>query len=245
MTPEMHGKIRDYLLGRVSDADREEIEKTMLTDDSAFEEVTIAESELVDDYLSGDLPPEDRLKAEQNFLNHLDTSQDFRFARTLQRYIKSNPVSPNAGFRTIDNWWKRPSILRASAVLGILVVLLGSIWLVWTRRNQPERLFAVTLTLSTSERDQGAKATSVRIPSNVDAVKLYLPLPDQGSDTYAARLVSADGEEGLKVGREGQSAVVIIPTARLHPGAYALQLQKQMPNGSQQRVPGSYFFKVE
>jgi len=245
MTPEMNGKIRDYLLDRVSDVDREEIEKSMLTNDAAFEEVTIAESELVDDYLYGNLSPEDRLKVEQNFLNHLDTSQDLRFARALQRYIKSNPATPSETFRTGNTWGKRPWMLQAAA-LGVLAVLLGTILLVWTRRNQPERLVAVTLTLSTSERDQGATATLVRIPSNVDAVKFYLPIPDQNIETYTAKLVSATVEEGLKTTlREGQSVVVIVPTAQLSPGTYALQLQKQMPDGLYQRVPGSYFFKVE
>jgi hypothetical protein len=38
---------------------------------------------------------------------------------------------------------------------------------------------------------------------------------------------------------------VIIPADKLLPGLYALKLFRKNPNGTEERVPGNYFFSVD
>ncbi len=114
MSPELQGKMRDYLLGRVTDAQRKEIETAILTDDEAFEELEIAESELVDDYVRGNLAAADRSEVEQKFLNHEDTNQELRFSRALHRYASPITTLATEKATPVELWWKRPLMLRAA-----------------------------------------------------------------------------------------------------------------------------------
>src|SRR6185295_11525423 len=198
MTPEMQGKMRNYLLGRVTEAEREEIEKAILTDDAAFEELQSAESELVDDFVSGDLPPADHSEVEHTFFNYADTKQELRFSRALHRYVQTNTTATTARPTPANIWWKQPWVLRSAAAFAILVVVVGSIWYV-RRQRQPQTLVALTLTLGASNRGEGNKVPAVRLPLSGDALKLDLALPDPSPATYRVTLVSSLGEEQLPI----------------------------------------------
>ena len=246
MSPELQGKMRDYLLGRVTDAQRQEIETAILTDDEAFEELEIAESELVDDYVRGNLATADRSEVEQKFLNHEDTKQELRFSRALHKYARPVPTSSPEKAAAVELWWKQPWVLRTAGAVVIVIVVFGSIWYVRSLRNQPSTFVALTLALSPSNRSEGSTAPSVGLPLNADALRLNLQLPSQIGSSYRVTFVKPSGEEELPIAeQQAQSVIVIIPSAQLTRGAFALHLHRLKPDGSQERIPGSYFFNVE
>src|SRR5262245_30289575 len=52
--------LREYLLGRVDEADRERIENLFLTDSQARDRILVAEQDLIEDYLEDNLNAEDK-----------------------------------------------------------------------------------------------------------------------------------------------------------------------------------------
>jgi hypothetical protein len=52
ITTHDHDRIRWYLLGKLSDDNRTEVEKSLMASDELFEELLIQEDELIDGYLS-------------------------------------------------------------------------------------------------------------------------------------------------------------------------------------------------
>jgi hypothetical protein len=244
MTPEIREKFRAYLLGSVTEAEREEIETTYLVNDEAFEELEIAEAELVDDYLRNKLPAGDRQKAESNFLVFPDGKQELSFSSTLRKYASEKTGSSNKNVTPLPIW-KQQSWLRTAAALVVLIIVGALLWILWP--NQAPRTFvSLTLPLTTSSRGESEKPAAVKLPLTADALKLTLQLPDETQGTYKATLVTSTGEEEVTVAEQDQRSVtVIIPGARLRRGAYALRLTRRATDGSENRISGSYFFTVE
>jgi hypothetical protein len=244
MTPEIREKFRAYLLGSVTEAEREEIETTYLVNDEAFEELEIAEAELVDDYLRNKLPAGDRQKVKSNFLVFPDGKQELSFSSTLHKYASEKSTSQNTSVTRLP-LWKQQSWLRTAAALVVLIVVGASLWTLWPDQN-PRTFVSLTLPLSTSSRGESEKPATVKLPLTADALKLALQLPDETQGTYKATLVTASGEEEVTVAEQDQRSVtVIIPGSRLTRGAYALRLTRRANDGSEKRISGSYFFSVE
>lgn len=245
MTPEMHAKMRRYLLDRVTEVEREEIEKAILTNDDAFEELEIAESDLVDDYVYDNLSPADRSQGEKVFFNSADAQEKVRFFRALHRYVDSNKPVSAAILTPPQRWWNQGWIFRTGAACTVVAALLISVWYVRTHRTRPESFVAITLTLSDSNRGEGNKSASVGLPLAADALRLELQLPDKNRGAYKVTLVSPSEEPLAIAEQDVQYVKVIIPSAQLKRGTYALHLYKLKPDGSEERVPGSYFFNVK
>ena len=70
-------KIKDYLLGRLPEADMEEFELKLLSDPAFGEELDIIVDEITDDYVAGKFSAEDRKHAEEYFFKTLCFSKYF------------------------------------------------------------------------------------------------------------------------------------------------------------------------
>lgn len=101
--------IKQYLLGQLSDEEREQIEERLITDRDFLQQVMIAETELIDDYLAGDLVEK------ESFVNYyLSTPQQrlrLRTAAAFRQYVsKSAPAEvPDISerVRTPKSWFGR------------------------------------------------------------------------------------------------------------------------------------------
>jgi hypothetical protein len=58
-------QLKQFLLGQLSEVEREAIEKPFLTDDKFHQRVEIVESELLEEYLEGSLSPVERKAVEE------------------------------------------------------------------------------------------------------------------------------------------------------------------------------------
>ncbi|HEX6715778.1 MAG TPA: hypothetical protein VF088_01630 [Pyrinomonadaceae bacterium] len=246
MSLELQGKMRQYLLGHVTEAEREEVETTILTDDKAFEELEIVESELVDDYLAGKLSPAERTGFENSFCDNAERQQDIQFSRVLHRYVNAEAIASTRQPGPAATFWQRTWVRPAALGLAFVIIVLGTVWYVRSRREETTTFVAATLTLSAGNRGEGNNSTSVKLPSNVDAVKLNLQLPAPVAGSYKIRLVRPSGEEELKIaGVHDQLLTVIIPADQISRGAYAFKLYQIRSDGSEERISGSYLFSVE
>ena len=122
--------IKNYLLGALSDkAHRREIEEKILLDDDFNEQLSIAEDELIEDYLEGNLPDSEEKRFTQFFLQVPERKEKFRSVRDLKKYAMrsaTQTVKPlsleKPGWFDWRALFNSPSArLAATAVLLIIV----------------------------------------------------------------------------------------------------------------------------
>ena len=119
--------IRLYLLGKPDERGRDEFEQRLFADDEFLEEVMAAEDQLIDDFLTGDLTPNEVAMFEKNFLVTDERRQKLRLGKTLRTYAKqaSVPVAKAKPSPARWSWrqWFSPSILRPAAVAAVILIL--------------------------------------------------------------------------------------------------------------------------
>lgn len=77
------------MLGQLAEADEERVELRLLSDAGYAEEFDSLEYELIDRYVSNDLPAEDRARCEQYFLNAPERRDKLAFATSLSQVSRS------------------------------------------------------------------------------------------------------------------------------------------------------------
>ena len=103
---------------------REDVEKRLFSDDRIFwEQLCLAEDELIDAYATGDLDDEEIQRFEECFLTTEERREKLAFARTLKAHVDSEPGK--AGSRAWRPFSRRllvPSWAAAAAALLLLVL---------------------------------------------------------------------------------------------------------------------------
>ena len=86
-----------YLLGRMTDEESAALEQKMLVNREVFDEVMAAEDDLIDEYLEGGLPPDERLRFERVYLSAPDRRARVEFARALREKLgRDRTPAPSA-----------------------------------------------------------------------------------------------------------------------------------------------------
>ncbi len=122
-------KLKDYWLGTISESERTGIDHRLLTDDAAYEQVLLAEDDLIEAYLRQRLTALEQTQFEQHFLADPEHQQKLRLALALQRYANdstkssSDPIRAAAASAGGTSWWAkiRPPVWQW-AVFGVLLV---------------------------------------------------------------------------------------------------------------------------
>lgn len=130
--------IRRYLLGELSEQEQEQVEQRLLSDDDFYEQVRIAEEELIFDFVYDEMPTRDRARFTEHALPVPERRQDMRFARALRRYVAEHaqskdeatfPGKERAPWLTpFAAFFRRPIIGFALATAFLLTLSL-SIWM--------------------------------------------------------------------------------------------------------------------
>jgi hypothetical protein len=243
------GLIRRYLLNQLTAEEQERIEQRLLTENEVFEELEIAEDELIDDYLSEKLSPAARKTFEENFLGTRDRQQKVQFARSLSRFVRANEkfektsVLSTPYLRTTHNW-----ALPVAAVVAGIVVSAGIFWFSHRHTPSPPALATFTLTISAPTRGEGPPANKVTVPLNT-SVRLLLELPETAkrATRYRLELLTPTGQIQTlhTAAQDGKSVFIELPAGRLSPGLHALNVYVVNPDKTEQRIRGSYLFTVE
>lgn len=104
--------LRRYLLGSVSDEERQEIERWMLMDGAFFDQLCALEEELVDEYVFDRLSPEDRDKFQKSFLSNPEGVEQIQFATNLRTAARSTPPAQiPASLNVAGPASRRPGVL--------------------------------------------------------------------------------------------------------------------------------------
>ena len=134
--------LRQFLLGKVDDAERERIERQSLIDSEFKEQLLAAEQSLIDDYLEERLPGDHR---ESFFLQYGASHgqrRKLRIAESIKELAEAQPVTapidaiPNVIRRRWFGFEVKPKLVwRVAAIL--IVALIVAVWL-QSRRSQPD-----------------------------------------------------------------------------------------------------------
>lgn len=113
-------RLRRFLLGDISDSEREIIERQCLAEHSLiFEQLAALEDELRFDYLQGKLSPADFARFERRFVGTPEGRARLAFAQALLLAADGAPITPAP--RAVSRWGQ----LVVMAVLGAAVVALA------------------------------------------------------------------------------------------------------------------------
>lgn len=142
-----------FLLGKVSETERAEIEDSFLAQDDSYQQLLIAEDDLIDAYVRGELPAPERELFERWLLASQHLRERVEFAQTLFNSVSGKAVPARVPDRPVS-WWRslarafitrRPALGFAFAA-ALLVIVLGGLWLLTDRRlsrPSPEQAKAI------------------------------------------------------------------------------------------------------
>jgi len=220
--------IQRYFLGELTESEREELEQKYFNDPQFFAQMAHAETDLVDKYARGLLPPDVRERFEQYYLAHPRRRERANFADALATKVGENsPVSAvtPAQFEALWGrttiWWGGPKLAWAFSLL-LLFLAAGAVWLVVdSRRLRQERAQAEVQRAVQAQRErelqqqvaeQRRRAEQLSGASEHRHSEQTAPSPGSPTGNVApavATLVLTAG--GVRSGETGPPAVLVVP----------------------------------
>ena len=238
-------RIREYLLGQLSDEEQEKLEERLMIDEDLFQELEVSKDELIEEYCAGELSRTDHKWFEQHYL----TSQE---GRTRHKAVVAiNSLKPRIPPRREPSWLERlQAFINAhrwavAAATSAAVLIVAGLLIF---RPAATSAYAFALTNSISQRSQGnVRYFKVPLRSDIGELRITLQLPEgvaRGSD-YRVELDDRREIESFKsLSHDTNSVTVVIPAASLHEGLYALRLYALRADGTDQLIPGEYLFEL-
>ena len=240
-------KVRDYLLGHLSDEEQEKIEERLMTEDNLFEELEISKGELIEEYHADELPPKDREWFKDHYLASTEGKQRHAFVLALDFVKRSQPApQPLTWFERLKALLRtRPWVVAIAT--GAALVLIVAVLIIPRSQSVPTS-YAFNLNSTLSRRSAGdARYYKVAPSPNVNELRITLQLQGdvpRGTD-YRVELDDRSEKTNLKpVSHDANSVLVVIPTSSLHEGLYALRVYAVKGDGTEQLIPGEYLFEL-
>lgn len=250
MTPhtDIQAEMRQFLLGTLSEDARRQAEERLMTEEVFMEELTLAEGELIDDYVGERLSAAERAEFERHFLSTEERRRQLRFTQSLSRYANAHAPAaavaadvakpgatrepsprpaPTFGERLRAFWVGLSAPARAGMALACVAVIVGAVWLTRPTAHSPAAFPALTLAPGSGDRAAGVKPPQARLPLG-GGLRLILTLPaDSGpAAAYRAELLPGTGqaEDVEVVGRDELTVTAVVNESRLARGSYAVRL---------------------
>lgn len=162
--------ITEYLLGRLTEAEAEQIELRLLTDPEFTEEYDIVVNEVVDDYVAGKFEGGDLKQVEEYFFKSPERKKKLKFALALKlrksEMVTSSVAVPSPVEVPPDHVvskpapsWYRPYLAIAASLL--LVVGGFFIWRAFSSRNDVDKGLAALQAAFRDERPLEARISNL------------------------------------------------------------------------------------
>lgn len=155
--------IRRFLLGEVTEQEREQVEMQLMTDRQYLDHILRREEGLIDEYVRGELGRNEREPFETHFLSAPERRDKLEFAESLNRYIaEARSLKPAdtvvadstaAGARDARFWFVQPLTRPAIALLAVatLILIAGAVILLAENARLREQLLERQANLSQAE----------------------------------------------------------------------------------------------
>jgi hypothetical protein len=266
-------RARRYLLGEASDDERSRVEQQYFADEAALDRMEAAEEALIEDYVAGRLPPDQRARFEREFLSVPHRRARVATIRTLMTAasrrapvtMEDRPAVPRV---------RRPLLGRLSlAAAAIVLLAAGTWWVAGVSRGRPAaerhqaavpsgpaplaptprsspRVFAVSISPGAVRGAGGSPG--IAVPDGTDLVELRLEGEPGDARIERARAVvrTVTGDEvwgGPAAtppdGPAGIAASIAVPAERLPADDYVITVFTATPRGAE-REAYRYFLRV-
>ena len=140
--------LREFLLGKVDDQERERIENLFLTDSQARERVLAAEEDLIEDYLEKNLTTSDTERFLAVFAQTAEQRRKLRIRESIKEFAAADaPVSQIP--TNISGWSRLRSRFRLKPLFAIpiafatVAIIVATVWLMSRTEQQNNRRFAI------------------------------------------------------------------------------------------------------
>jgi hypothetical protein len=165
-----------YLLGTLSEEERDRFEEMYFSDDAAFEEVEIAEGELIDRYVRGELAKSDHARFEAVLAASPRLGERVQFARVWKDKLAASSANQRVStYKPRDagpSWWARlfgssaeSRVPGLALAFGVLLVFVGggTLFAGWLRmREESSRLDAQQAALEQRQRELDQQAANLK-----------------------------------------------------------------------------------
>lgn len=204
-----------YLLSRLSDEDRSQLDERLLTDDSLADRVQLAESQLIDEYASGDLGPTTQKLFVEKFLTTEARRKAVRLSVALQNYANPEVQTPAITENAAPGWlesfkrlfsFKPNAAWAAAGSFAVLILLLGGAWWLTSRRPSREPVIATSSPVPTPHLDSSTPSLAAA-PAPSPPKPEIGPSPEPASPVAIASAVLLPG--ALRAG--GDMVRVAVP----------------------------------
>jgi hypothetical protein len=254
--------LREFLLGKLDDEERNHIETLFLTDETVREQILIVEQALIDDYLEEELAPEDVERFLARFAQTEEQRQKLRITKAIIDRARSSS-STQAGPVLTSTWsrlrrsYLKPIFVVPIAVVIVIACVLGIVWRNWSEEkrkhqaieqelaqlNLPARMREVPAQLVTLElRPVAVRSIEPQAQLNVNTesrfVELHLSwIQKERSSTYLAEVRRVGSSEVFSFPLQVVSASdptirLRLPVHLLTRGNYLVRLISIAPDGT-------------
>lgn len=251
---ETSNDLRLYLLGDLPEERRELIEQQLLIDRDFLEELEVAEDELIDDYLSGELSEQERLQFEATFPSTPERHNKIQIARTLRDYLKSKSESGPQEKResTLGVLPAPNSTVRiiTGILLVTVIVVVGVLWHFNNRQsvNQID-VQPIVITVASTTKAPETHVTKLPRPKPNLTVQVQIEINISDYPKYQIELVreaeSLLKTEPLLADKTNGRYVVNVPidSNLLEVGDYGIRLSG-IPESGEPEFKDQYHFQV-
>lgn len=249
--------LRQYLLGKVDDEEREHIEKLFLTDSQTRDRVLAAEQGLIEDYLEDGLTAADKETFVLHYAQTPEQQRKLRINQTIKDWAVTEAQTAPGG---VSNWSRLLESMRlrlafvvpvAAAIL--IAIVIASVWLSRTMEHRaiqkeiaqlntpaslsrnPAHMISLQLTPLTVRSGE----TQNRLTKHADVRTVELSLLSIEREKYPAyrvivnRVGDKEALATVDVAPEKDNAVrVRLPADRLIRGSYRLTSSGIAPDGT-------------
>jgi hypothetical protein len=249
-------EVKLYLLGQLDQSAAERLELRLLTDAAFGEEFDVIVNEITDGYVGNELRADDRKRVQQYFLRSTERQNKLRFASELleRAAVERAPASvvqaePGMLERVRAFWGNMALLTRFATTFAAIVIVAGVLLLTVPGTRTSGTYAVVNLTISNSERASGSEIKQVRLEPGSPGIQIELALPDQipQSKNYRVELLAEkQASRNLRIEQQTEAKlVVVVPANEIGPGSYFVRLYATNPDGTEQRIRGTYFFAVQ
>jgi hypothetical protein len=180
--------LRLLLLHRLPEAEAYQLEERLMMEGHFAELLREAEHDLLDDYASGRLPPDEREAVEEFLLATPADRERLKLARALARLRPQREHAPVLR-RRAPRWTVRLGVAVAACAILALGVL---VFRTQTTGSLVESTTATVVLLADAQR--GSTAGSITINPTVARVRLQVETPAKGTaSTYTLAIVNPGG----------------------------------------------------
>ena len=218
--------LREFLLGKLDDEDRERIEGLFLTDSQSRERVLALEQDLIDDYLEDSLSQGDKERFLSRYAQTDEQRRKLRITGAIKDWAVREARVPHPAAPTVSVWsrfwtWLRlkPLFVVPIAVTIVIAIVLAIVWLnsrteqrkhlaieqELAQLNSPASLREVPPEMTSfdlrpvSVRSVGAQA-ELKIPAGIRLIELQLPwIQNERYSMYQAEVRRVGDRESFTI----------------------------------------------